>query len=149
MGKCRIGFFRRGIWNSNLNVDLTFNSMFLKVSRDSVRIGTPLIVQHSNLARRDVTAGITNDSDNNSEQARDINVLPYWRRFSLNMFYSKRFLKWFFINIDQKILKCLRVVNGPTSSGPNSARTQKSKPEIGPKPKTNLKPKSCPKKPES
>ena len=47
--------------------------------------------------------------------------------------------------------KCLarycRVVNGPTSSGPNPARNYK--PEPGPNPKINLKPKSCPKKPES
>ena len=42
-----------------------------------------------------------------------------------------------------------RVVNGPTSSGPNPARTQKYKSEPGPNPKANLKPKSCPKKPES
>ena len=37
-----------------------------------------------------------------------------------------------------------RVVNGPTSSGPNPARTRKCKP----KPETNLKPKSCPKNPK-
>ena len=42
-----------------------------------------------------------------------------------------------------------RVVNGPTSSGPNPARTRKYKPEPGPNPKINLKPKSCPKKSES
>ena len=40
-----------------------------------------------------------------------------------------------------------RVVNGPTSSGPNPARTRKHKPKPGPK--TNLKPESYPKKPES
>ena len=47
-------------------------------------------------------------------------------------------------------LLCLgcRVVNGPTSSGPNPARTQKYKPEPGPKPKTNLKPKLCRKNPK-
>ena len=39
-----------------------------------------------------------------------------------------------------------RVVNGPTSSGPNPAQTRKYKPEPGPNPKTNLNPKSCPKK---
>ena len=37
-----------------------------------------------------------------------------------------------------------RVVNRPTRSGQNPARTRKYKPEPGPK--TNLKPKSCPKK---
>ena len=42
-----------------------------------------------------------------------------------------------------------RVVNGPTSSGPNPARTRKYKSEPGPNLKTNLKPKSRPKKPES
>ena len=42
----------------------------------------------------------------------------------------------------------LRVVNGPTNSGPNPARTQKYKPEPGPNPKTNSKPESCPKKPK-
>ena len=42
-----------------------------------------------------------------------------------------------------------RVVNGPTSSGPNPIRTRKYKPEPGPNPKTNLKPKSYPKTPES
>ena len=42
-----------------------------------------------------------------------------------------------------------RVVNGPTSSGPNPARTRKYKPEAGQNPKTNLKPKSCSKKNES
>ena len=40
----------------------------------------------------------------------------------------------------------VRVVNGPTSSGPNPARTRKYKPEPSPKPKTNFKPTSCPKK---
>ena len=34
----------------------------------------------------------------------------------------------------------LRVVNGPTSLGPNPARTRKYKPEPDPNPKTNLKP---------
>ena len=38
----------------------------------------------------------------------------------------------------------IRVVNGPTSSCPNPAQTQKYKPEPGPKPNLNLK--SCPKK---
>ena len=36
----------------------------------------------------------------------------------------------------------------PTSSGPNPARTRKYKPEPGPNPKTNFKPKSCPRKPK-
>ena len=45
-------------------------------------------------------------------------------------------------------VKC-RVVNGPTSSGPNPARSRKYKPEPGPSRKINLKPKSCPKKSES
>ena len=40
-----------------------------------------------------------------------------------------------------------RVVNGPTSSGLNSARTRKYKPEPGPE--TNLKLKLGSKKPES
>ena len=39
-----------------------------------------------------------------------------------------------------------RVANGPTSWGPNPFRTRKYKPEPCPNPKTNLKPKSCPKK---
>ena len=39
-----------------------------------------------------------------------------------------------------------KVVNGPTSSGLNPARTQKYKSEPGPNPKTNLKPKSYLKK---
>ena len=42
----------------------------------------------------------------------------------------------------------IRVVNGPTSSAPNLALTHKYKPKPGPSPKTNLKPKSCPKTPE-
>ena len=41
-------------------------------------------------------------------------------------------------------LKRFRVVNGPTSSGPNPARTH----NISPNPKTNWKPKLCPNKPE-
>ena len=45
-------------------------------------------------------------------------------------------------------VKC-RVVNGPTSSGPNPARSRKYKLEPGPSRKINLKPKSCPKKSES
>ena len=36
----------------------------------------------------------------------------------------------------------------PTSLGPNPARTRKYKPEPGPNPKTNLKPKSSPKNPK-
>ena len=36
----------------------------------------------------------------------------------------------------------------PTFSGPNPARTPKYKPDFGPNPKTNLKPKSCPKNPK-
>ena len=43
----------------------------------------------------------------------------------------------------------LRVVNGPTVSGSKPARTRNYKPKPGPNPKINLKPKSCPKKPES
>ena len=42
-----------------------------------------------------------------------------------------------------------RVVNGPTSSGLNPAQTWKYKPEPGPNPKINLKPKTRPKKFES
>ena len=45
--------------------------------------------------------------------------------------------------------RCRRVVNGPTSSGPNPAQTRKYKPKPGPNPKTNLNPKSCRKKPKS
>ena len=40
----------------------------------------------------------------------------------------------------------IRVVNGPTSSGPNQDRNRTYKPKSGPNPKTNLMPKSCPKK---
>ena len=50
--------------------------------------------------------------------------------------------------ISSQIL-AFRVVNGPTSPGPNPARTRKYKPEPNPNPKTNLKPKSCLQKPES
>ena len=39
-----------------------------------------------------------------------------------------------------------RVANGPTSSGPQPARAWKYKPKPGLNPKTNMKPKSCPKK---
>ena len=42
-----------------------------------------------------------------------------------------------------------RVANGQTSSGPKPARAWKYKPKPGPNPKTNLKPKSCPKKNEN
>ena len=42
-----------------------------------------------------------------------------------------------------------KVVNGPTSSGPNPTRTRNYEPEPGRNPKTNLKHKSFPKKSES
>ena len=47
----------------------------------------------------------------------------------------------------KKSLLWIRVVKGPDSSGQSPARTRKYKPEPGQHPKTNLKPKSCPKKP--
>ena len=47
--------------------------------------------------------------------------------------------------LQQLFCRYVRVVNGPTNSGPNPARIRKYKPE----PKTNLKSKSCPKKRES
>ena len=42
----------------------------------------------------------------------------------------------------------IRVVNGPKSSGPNAARTQKYKPEPGPNPKTNSNPNHARKNPK-
>ena len=56
--------------------------------------------------------------------------------------------KFIKINIWELLLGHPRVVNGPTSSGPNSARTRKYKPGLGLNPKTNLKRKSCRKKPK-
>ena len=57
----------------------------------------------------------------------------------------KTIIKAFLLDFALKGTVRSRVVNGPTSSGPNPARTRKYKPEPGPNPKTNLKPKSCPK----
>ena len=51
--------------------------------------------------------------------------------------------------MDFILIPQVRVVNGRTDSGPNPARTRNYKPEPGPNPKINLKPKSCPKKSKS
>ena len=63
-------------------------------------------------------------------------------------------IRFIYFPFDKKInivllVKRYRIVNGPTNSGPNPTRTRKYKPEPGPKSKTNLKPKSYPKKNES
>ena len=50
------------------------------------------------------------------------------------------------LHLGKILLGYHRVVNGPTSSGPNPARNYK--PKLGPNPKINLKPKSRPKKPK-
>ena len=47
--------------------------------------------------------------------------------------------------LQQLFCRYVRVVNGPTNSGPNRPESE----NINPNPKTNLKSKSCPKKRES